>query len=370
MRQVAIGEETMSTSAPPPPEPVWTYRGYQLKASEFTSAMVHFYRGEMHRSNVWRHRLDNTTNWAVITAGASLSFAFSSPANPHGVIPLNTLLITLFLFIEARRYRYYELFTSRVRLMETDFFAAMLVPPFGPAADWAESLAENLLHPHFTISLWEAFGRRFRRNYMAIYLILASAWLLKVLLHPMLATSFAEFIDHAAVGPIPGWLVLFIGLTVNGLLFATGLLTLGLQQASGEILPRFEQTPGLSGLLMKFLSRDEPSETRRTRKGAWWRPSARRAQLLTLIITDHGKQVSQTLLEKLKRGVTRVQGEGMYSGNPRDVLLVAITLTEIAHLKSIVHEADPGAFVIVSPAQEVLGKGFQPLQKEAAPTPT
>ena len=44
-----------------------------------------------------------------------------------------------------------------------DFFAAMLVPPFRPAADWAESLADNLLHPRFTISVGEAVGRRLRR---------------------------------------------------------------------------------------------------------------------------------------------------------------------------------------------------------------
>jgi uncharacterized membrane protein len=45
-----------------------------------------------------------------------------------------------------------------VRLMETDFFAAMLVPPFHPSPDWAEALAENLLLPHFPISTWEALG--------------------------------------------------------------------------------------------------------------------------------------------------------------------------------------------------------------------
>src|SRR3989337_395437 len=100
----------------PPQEPVWTYRGYQLKASEFTTAMAHYYRAEMQRANVWRQRLDNTTNWAVITAGAAISFALGSPNNHHGVILLNTLLITLFLYLEARRYRYYELFSSRGRL--------------------------------------------------------------------------------------------------------------------------------------------------------------------------------------------------------------------------------------------------------------
>ncbi|HLF26971.1 MAG TPA: DUF2270 domain-containing protein [Anaerolineae bacterium] len=345
-------------------EPVWSYRGYQIKASEFTTAMAHFYRGEMARSNVWRQRLDNTTNWAVITAGAALSFAFSSPQNPHGVIPLNTLLITLFLYIEARRYRYYELFTSRIRLMETDFFASMLVPPFGPAADWAESLAENLLHPHFTISIWEAFGRRFRRNYMAIYVILALAWLFKNILHPSLATSFQEVIEHAAIGPIPGWLVLIIGLGFNGILFLIGLVTVGLHRASGEILPRFGEFPRVGPFLERLFQHEEPTEVRQPRKrvGAWYRPRSRRPQLLTLIITGQGEAVSQALLQELKRGVTRLPGLGMFTGQARDVLLVAVTLTEIARLKAVIRQSDESAFVIVSPAQEVLGKGFQPLE--------
>ncbi|MCB0168126.1 MAG: DUF2270 domain-containing protein, partial [Anaerolineae bacterium] len=110
--------------------------------------MVHFFRAEVYRADVWRRRLDTTTNWAVITTGATLSIAW----DPQ-IIILSTLLVTLFLYIEARRYRHYELWSYRVRLMETDFFAAMLVPPFRPAADWAESLAENLLRPKFPISM-------------------------------------------------------------------------------------------------------------------------------------------------------------------------------------------------------------------------
>ena len=93
---------------PPPPEPdepVWTYRGYRLKTSEFVTAMVQFFRAEVQRANIWRQRLDTTTNWAVITAGATLSFVFSSPSNPHFVIPINSILVAIFLLLEARRYR-------------------------------------------------------------------------------------------------------------------------------------------------------------------------------------------------------------------------------------------------------------------------
>ena len=56
---------------PPPREPVWNFRGYRMQPAEFNTAMVHFYRGEVQRGNTWRTRLDNTTNWAVLTTGAA-----------------------------------------------------------------------------------------------------------------------------------------------------------------------------------------------------------------------------------------------------------------------------------------------------------
>ena len=109
-----------------------------MRPAEFNTAMVHYYRAEIQRSNIWRTRLDATTNWAVVATGAAISFALASPENHYAVIILNTLLVTIFLWIEARRYRYYELWAHRTRLMETDFFAAMLVPPFAPVS-WSNA---------------------------------------------------------------------------------------------------------------------------------------------------------------------------------------------------------------------------------------
>lgn len=65
------------------------------------------------------------------------------------------LLVLTFLYIEARRYCYYELWYYRVYLMETDFFAAMLTPPFRPSADWADRLSDSLLNPAFPLARWE-----------------------------------------------------------------------------------------------------------------------------------------------------------------------------------------------------------------------
>ena len=212
-------------------EPVWTYRGYRLCGSEFTTAMVHLYRGETQRANVWRQRLDSTTKW--------------------------------------------------VRLMETDFFAAMFVPPFGPAADWAEAMAENLLHPHFTISTWEAVGRRFRRNYLWIFVVLTIAWVAKTALFPTPLTQLTEFTERSAIGPVPGSVVIFAGVMFLFILFAVGIGTIGLQQATGEVLPRYADSSVAHTLSTLF-----PGEGTKSNAGqrAWFRPGGRRAQLAALII--------------------------------------------------------------------------------------
>jgi uncharacterized membrane protein len=355
------GTDPGPTPAAAKPEAVWSYRGYNLRPSEFTTAMVHFYRGELGRSNTWRLRLDNTTNWAVVTTGAAISFALSDPNHHFGVIILDTLLVTLFAWIEARRYRYYELWSRRVRLMETDFFGAMLVPPFAPNPEWAENLAESLLEPEFPISMWEAFGRRFRRNYVWIFMILGLAWALKTYLHPTVATSWAEFLEQSAVGPIPGWLVLTAGLVYNGVLMLIGLGTAGLTQASGEVLPKFGEVPVLSGLWSAMEAHDtHAGGTPRTKLGAYAR---RRQQLLALIVANKPQAVADRILQEMHRGVTALHGRGMYTQQDRDVLLVAVTVTEMSQLKALVSAEDPNAFVIVSPAREVLGRGFQPLKK-------
>jgi uncharacterized membrane protein len=343
---------------PPPPfpdpeEPVWTYRGYRLKSGEFVTAMVHFFRAEVNRANVWRQRLDTTTNWAVVSTGATLSIAFSQPEIHHGIIILNTLLVMWFLFIEARRYRYYELWSYRIRLMETDFYAAMLVPPFHPSPEWAESLAENLLSPRFPISLSEAFGRRLRRNYAWIFLILYASWVAKIWLFPEPATGLSEFIQRGAVGPVSGAVMIGLGLLFYSALTLIAVATLSMTQATGEVLPRFgEESVGtMFSLQGKGLR-------------AFFAPRHKRRQLIALIITDKAEAVSKRVLIDLRRGMTALSGKGMYTGKDHTVLLCALTVTEVNNLKAAVAKEDPNAFVVVSPAQEILGRGFSPLEEK------
>lgn len=76
------------------------------------------------------------------------------------------------------------------------------------------------------------------------------------------------------------------------------------------------------------------------------------------IITDHEEAVSKELLVKLERGLTGLNGEGMFTGSPKKVLLCVVSQRQIVQLKEIVKLIDPNAFVIVADVREVLGEGF------------
>ena len=143
--------------------------------------------------------------------------------------------------MEARRYRYYEIWSSRVRVIETGYFAQMLAPEGVPPDEaWAEHLAADLITPHFTISEWEAVGRRLRRNYLWIFALLALSWNLKVYLHPLPARDFNAFIDRAQVGVVPGWTVFVVGVLFNAAIAIFAIGTVRLREATGEVLPQHQ----------------------------------------------------------------------------------------------------------------------------------
>ena len=81
------------------------------------------------------------------------------------------------------------------------------------------------------------------------------------------------------------------------------------------------------------------------------------------IITKNPADVCTGVLEGLNRGVTILQGEGAYTGDERTVLFTAINRRQTPELREIVRQADPDAFVVISPSNEVLGEGFKPLTR-------
>jgi uncharacterized membrane protein len=180
------------------------------------TALAHMYRGEVSRSTAWRTRLDSTTNWAVVTTGIALSATFSSKEASALPMVLVGLIVTMFLMLEARRYRYFNVWRARARLLETDFLAPMLSgEPITRDSGWAALLARDLRHPRYHISLVRAIGRRLRRTYGWILLIQALAYYGKLAIHPVPLTSIAELWQRAAVGPIPGVLVVSAGIVFH-----------------------------------------------------------------------------------------------------------------------------------------------------------
>ncbi len=76
------------------------------------------------------------------------------------------------------------------------------------------------------------------------------------------------------------------------------------------------------------------------------------------IITTKAEVVSEFLLAHSPRGITLINGEGMYSRTPKGVLLTCVKNRQIVPLKNAVKQIDENAFVIVCEATEVYGKGF------------
>jgi len=77
------------------------------------------------------------------------------------------------------------------------------------------------------------------------------------------------------------------------------------------------------------------------------------------IISDRFKEIADTLVNDLDRGVTILQGQGAYSGAEKQVLMCAFKQRQIVSIKKMVKELDPSAFIIVCDAHEVLGDGFR-----------
>ena len=84
---------------------------------------------------------------------------------------------------------------------------------------------------------------------------------------------------------------------------------------------------------------------------------------LCIIISEKGEEISKTLLEQSPRGVTLLDGQGMYSKTRKDVLLTCVKNRQLMQLRSIVKAIDENAFVIINDSVEVRGKGFSEWDK-------
>ena len=150
----------------------------------YVNAMCHFYRGELGRMMTWRSRLDTTTTWAITSTTTIFTVSFTVKTVPHIIFFFNIVIVWIMLWIEARRYRFYDAFRARVRMLEAHFLVPMVLENKSMLqGEWKKLVCEDLLLPSFKISNFEAVGRRLKRNYSFIFMIVLVAWMTKIVMH-------------------------------------------------------------------------------------------------------------------------------------------------------------------------------------------
>jgi uncharacterized membrane protein len=230
-------------------EPVpYEQYGHEFSHPEWVQLMIHFYRAEMNRATAWRQRLDVTTNWAVAATAGMLTFILGTGLAPDETILLAVGLSLIMLHIEARRYMYYDIWRSRLRMLERGFFAPALWKETAQRElehedQWRRLLADDLHRAKFHMPYYEAFGRRLTRIYIWLLLLDYAAWIIKLGIWPIPAHDFPSLLRHAQTANIPGSVIFAVA---TGLLIIAAvlgpLLTLR-RRARGEA-ERYQQEPG------------------------------------------------------------------------------------------------------------------------------
>lgn len=189
-----------------PEEPAQKEVGREMvdQSTGLGSVAAHLYRGEMERTVGWRDRLDTTTNWAVTVMSAIVAYAFSGEVS-HAVILAGLIMGTVFLFIEARRFRDYDIWRSRVRVLQENLFANALDPSAGVERDaWRAELSRDYRDPSPNISYRGAFSHRLRR----VYLPLITAMLVGWVFHIWAFNPDDSFLESAGLPGIDGTFVI------------------------------------------------------------------------------------------------------------------------------------------------------------------
>jgi uncharacterized membrane protein len=188
-----------------PEEPEQAEIGREMvdESTGLGSVAAHLYRGEMERMVEWRDRLDTTTNWAVTVMSAIVAYAFSGEVS-HAVILAGLLMGTVFLFIEARRFRDYDIWRSRVRVLQENLFANALDPSQGVEHEaWRAELSRDYRDPQRKIGYRGAFSHRLRRVYLPLITAMLAGWVF----HVWAFNPDETFLEGASLPGISGTLV-------------------------------------------------------------------------------------------------------------------------------------------------------------------
>lgn len=76
------------------------------------------------------------------------------------------------------------------------------------------------------------------------------------------------------------------------------------------------------------------------------------------IISEKSDEIARELMKHLNRGITSINGKGMYTGKSKDILYIVCSTGELIDLQKIAREVDKEAFIIINDVREVVGRGF------------
>lgn len=177
----------------------------QVEPRDQINALVHLYRGELQRMTMYRVRLDSTTNWAVGTTAAILSFALGNASLPHWIFALALALDLMFLRLEAQRYQLYKRLYRRVRIFEEGFFPELLQQD--GVSNWEKLLVSSLRSPAVdSITMLQAIAVRLRRVYLWLIIAVYAGWIVKL-------TQAGHLPEAATVGGVAGPIAFWLALT-------------------------------------------------------------------------------------------------------------------------------------------------------------
>jgi uncharacterized membrane-anchored protein YitT (DUF2179 family) len=79
------------------------------------------------------------------------------------------------------------------------------------------------------------------------------------------------------------------------------------------------------------------------------------------IISDKHEEIKAFIIKELDRGFTTFYGEGGYSGEKRNIIVVIINKREFVKLRTFIDNFEPQVFLTVKNTHEVYGHGFNKL---------
>ncbi|MEO0416139.1 MAG: DUF2270 domain-containing protein [Verrucomicrobiota bacterium] len=204
------------------------------------TVMAHFYRGELGRMTAWRERFDRTTHWAIIATTGIITFAWTNQETSHFFFLLANAMLYLLLTIEARRYRFYDAYRGRVRILESHFiFPVVTRTPEHPKSKWRRQLGGDLIMPSLKITFFEALSRRFNRNYVWLFFIVLLAWVVITFANAPNIKTFGHFMAAFEKGQsIPSIVLIPIMSVFYAYLIFVGFYGRTKRKASGEFLKR------------------------------------------------------------------------------------------------------------------------------------